>query len=160
MRANGMPAELLLPWRTTAAMLGGAEYLGQMQLAARQRESHLPPTRWPGRDGRLERRADAGNSVSRQRRAAHRHLRPHDDAAAERPTNKSIDVGPPPTFVLGLHEAITRWRMALTFEKQQVPSIFSKPHPNSLHFKNFFPQGVGGSLRIVVPAGRDGSRAS
>ena len=32
MRASGMPAELLLPWRTTAAMLGGAEYLGQMQL--------------------------------------------------------------------------------------------------------------------------------
>ena len=32
MRADGMPAELLLPWRTTAAMLGGAQYLGQMQL--------------------------------------------------------------------------------------------------------------------------------
>ena len=34
MHANGMPAELLLPWRTTAAMLGGAKYLGQMQLPA------------------------------------------------------------------------------------------------------------------------------
>ena len=32
MRADGMPAELLLPWRTTAAMLGGAQYIGQMQL--------------------------------------------------------------------------------------------------------------------------------
>ena len=32
MRADGMPAELLLPWRTTAAMLGGAQYIGQIQL--------------------------------------------------------------------------------------------------------------------------------
>ncbi len=32
MRTDGMPAELLLPWRTTAAMLGGAKYLGEMQL--------------------------------------------------------------------------------------------------------------------------------
>jgi len=32
MRANGMPAELLLPWRTTAAMLGGTKYLGSVQL--------------------------------------------------------------------------------------------------------------------------------
>ena len=32
MRPNGMPAELLLPWRTTAAMLGGTKYLGSVQL--------------------------------------------------------------------------------------------------------------------------------
>jgi hypothetical protein len=53
--------------------------------------------------------------------------------------------------VLGLHKAITQWRMAVQFEHEQVPSVFSKAHPNSLKFQNFFPQGVGGSLRIVVP---------
>ncbi len=61
-----------------------------------------------------------------------------------------IDVGPTPSFVLGLHEAITRWRMNVQFETTQVPSIFSRPHHNSLTFKNFFPQGVGGSVKIVV----------
>lgn len=30
-------------------------------------------------------------------------------------------------------------------------AAFSKPRPNSLRFQNFFPQGVGGSLTIVVP---------
>ena len=43
--------------------------------------------------------------------------------------------------------------MNVEFEKTQVPSIFSKPHHNSLTFKNFFPQGVGGSVKIVVDAG-------
>ena len=40
MRASGMPGELLLPWRTTAAMLGGAEYVGQMRLPAGS-ENHI-----------------------------------------------------------------------------------------------------------------------
>ena len=70
--------------------------------------------------------------------------------AAQQGREQVIDVGPTPTFVLGLHEAITRWRMNVQFEKTQVPSISSKPHHNSLAFKNFFPQGVGGSVKIVV----------
>jgi hypothetical protein len=61
-----------------------------------------------------------------------------------------IQVSPTPSFVLGLHEAVTRWRMDAAFEKNQVPSIFKTPHSNSLRFKNYFPQGVGGSLKIVV----------
>src|SRR3954453_19773010 len=55
-----------------------------------------------------------------------------------------------PTFVLGLHEAITRWRMNAEFEKRQVPRIFAKHH-NSFRFKNYFPQGVGGTVKIVLP---------
>jgi hypothetical protein len=62
-----------------------------------------------------------------------------------------IDVGPKPAFVLGLNEDITRWRLAVAFEKNQVPSIFNKPHRNSLKVHNFFPQGVGGSFTIVIP---------
>jgi hypothetical protein len=66
----------------------------------------------------------------------------------------TIHVGPTPVFVLGLHEEITRWRMAFEFEKRQVPSIFAKPHPNALTFRNFFGQGVGGSMKIVVEQSR------
>jgi hypothetical protein len=40
--------------------------------------------------------------------------------------------------------------MAVEFEKDTVPSIFAKPHANALCFKNYFPQGVGGSFKIVV----------
>jgi hypothetical protein len=61
-----------------------------------------------------------------------------------------IEIGSTPTFVLGLHEAVARWRMNVQFETDQVPSIFSKPHHNSLKFKNYFAQGIGGSVKIVV----------
>jgi hypothetical protein len=71
-------------------------------------------------------------------------------AAPSENKEQTIDVGPTPSFVLGLHEAVTRWRMDTEFERRQVPSIFGKSHHNSLHFKNYFPQGVGGTVKIVI----------
>jgi hypothetical protein len=149
MRADGMPAELLLPWRTTAAMLGGAQYLGQMQLPN-------------GSENRIFLRGDGqvvmvvwNREPTREVLYLGDHVQQIDllgRSKASESQNKEqvINVGPTPTFVLGLHEAVTRWRMSVEFEKRQVPSIFAKPHHNSLRFKNYFPQGVGGSVKIVV----------
>jgi hypothetical protein len=70
-----------------------------------------------------------------------------------------IDVGPLPSFILGLSEPVARWRMALKFEQDHVPSVFGVPHPNAIHFKNFFPQGVGGTISIVAPQMRNKAEA-
>jgi hypothetical protein len=149
MRADGMPAELLLPWRTTAAMLGGTQYLGQMQLPG-------------GSENRIFRRPDGqvvmvvwNHEPVREVMYFGNDVRVVDILGRTKPAEQAgraqvIHVGPTPAFVLGLHEAITRWRMSARFEKSKVPSIYSKPHHNSLQFENFFPQGVGGSLKIVV----------
>lgn len=158
MRADGKPAELLLPWRTTAAMLGGAQYLGQMQLPS-------------GSENRVFLRGDGqvvmvvwNHEPTREVLYLGEHVRQIDllgrsTAAPMQGREQAIEVGPTPTFLLGLHEAIARWRMSVQFEKRQVPSISSKPHHNSLHFKNFFPQGVGGSVKIVVLQDRGGDTA-
>jgi len=149
MRANGMPAEMLLPWRTTAAMLGGAEYLGQMQLPGdsanrvfMRRDGQVVMVVWnqePTREvlylGNDVRRIDIFGRSAELARENHEQV---------------VEVGPTPMFVLGLHEAITRWRLTTVFDKRQVPGIPAKPHHNSLNFRNFFSQGVGGSLKIVV----------
>ncbi len=153
MRASGMPGDLLLPWRTTAVMLGGAKYIGQIQLPS-------------GSENRIFARPD-GQVVM----VAWNHV-PVDESLylgenvklfdifgrsttpELRDGEQTIHVGPTPSYVLGLHEGITRWRMAVKFEKRQVPSIFAKPHPNALRFRNFFPQGVGGSFKIAVHQSR------
>jgi hypothetical protein len=149
MRQNGMPGELLLPWRTTAAVLGGAEYLGQMQLPGdSENRIFLRP------DGKVVmvvwnlhptcEQLFFGNDVQSI------DLDGRSSVPVSEGGEQQINVGPQPTFVLGLHEAIARWRMALAFEKHQVPSIYNKSHRNSLAVQNFFPQGVGGALKIVV----------
>jgi len=149
MSADGMPAELLLPWRTTAAMLGGAEYLGQITLpAGSENRVFLRP------DGKVVMVAWSGEPRQEVLYLG-KEVRQFDIfGRATTPETQNyqatIHVGPTPTFVLGLHEAITRWRLDVAFQKNQVPSIFAAPHPNSLRFKNFFPQGIGGSLKIVV----------
>ena len=150
MRSSGMPADLLLPWRTTAAMLGGAEYLGAMQLPNNSEnriflrpDGQVVMVVWSSQPG--QERLYLGEDV-RHIDVAGRTKKPREENG-----DQVIEVGPQPSFVLGLHEAITRWRMVVSFERTQVPSIFSKPHPNSLRFKNFFGQGAGGSFRIVVP---------
>jgi hypothetical protein len=149
MRANGMPAELLLPWRTTAAMLGGARYIGQMQLPN-------------GSENRIFLRGDGqvvmvvwNHEPTREVLYLGEHVQQIDllgraKAAPVQKKEQMIDVGQTPSFVLGLHEAVTRWRMDAEFERRQVPSIFGKSHHNSLHFKNYFPQGVGGTVKIVI----------
>lgn len=166
MTADGMPADMLLPWRTTTAMIGGAQYMGQMKLPG-------------GSENRLFLRGDGQVVMVVWNREATREVLYLGDRvqtidllgrATPAPLEEHeqvVDVGPTPTFVLGLHEAVTRWRMSAEFERQQVPSIFSKAHHNSLRFKNYFPQGVGGSVKIVVlgernenAAGQDGTAAA
>jgi len=155
MSADGMPAELLLPWRTTAAMLGGAQYIGRLQLP--NGSDNCVFVRPDGQTVMVAWNSEPtqeilylGNKV--------RQLDIMGCAKAAPLVNKEqvIEVGPTPTFVLGLNESIARWRMAVKFERTSIPSIYSKPHRNSLTFKNFFPQGVGGKVRIVVLQDQDG----
>lgn len=149
MRANGMPAELLLPWRTTATMLGGASYLGQLPL----------PNDSPNRvflrpDGQVV-MVVWSSTPTREKLYLGDNVRQYDVlgrsvAIPKQGRDQEILIGPTPSFILGLHEAIARWRMNLKFDTRYVPSIFSRPHHNSLAFQNFFPQGVGGTVKIVV----------
>ncbi|HVT26935.1 MAG TPA: hypothetical protein VHE81_02845, partial [Lacipirellulaceae bacterium] len=148
MRADGMPADLLLPWRTTAAMLGGAKYLGEMQLPF-------------GSDNRVFMRGDGqvvmvvwNAAPTREILYLGEHVQQFDLLGRATPAKlqgheQMIEVGPTPTFVLGLHPAVTQWRMSTHFEKRQIPSISKRQH-NSLQFTNFFPQGVGGTVKVFV----------
>jgi hypothetical protein len=130
-------------------MLGGAEYLGQMQLpASSENRIFLRP------DGQVVmvvwNREPTQEVLNLGKDIRQIDLFGRTTTPALEARDRVIAVGPTPAFILGLHEAVTRWRMAVTFEKYQVPSIFKKPHHNSVRFRNFFPQGVGGSLKIVV----------
>jgi hypothetical protein len=63
-----------------------------------------------------------------------------------------IPVGKMPRFVLGLDEGVARWRMDMAFDESSIPSVFGTPIPNALLLKNKFGQGVGGTVRVFVPA--------
>ncbi|MEM9186517.1 MAG: hypothetical protein AAGB00_08495 [Planctomycetota bacterium] len=150
MTPSGKPGELLLPWRTCASLLGGAEYLGQLRLPSgsenwlfRRQNGMVVMVTW--NDRQTEEALYLGDDVhiidvwgkhTKPGRQGHRDV---------------VPVGPMPRFVLGLHEAVARMRMSVHFEKDRVPSIFGQEHANALTLRNGFPQGVGGQLTMFVP---------
>jgi hypothetical protein len=157
MRANGMPAELLLPWRAAASMLGGTKYLGTTQLPN-------------GSDNRIFVRPDGQavmvvwNDVPTQEilylgKDVHVvDLWGRSKSASQQDNQQVIEVGPLPTFVSGLSEPIARWRMALRFDQDHIDSIYEKPQKNKIDFQNCFGQGVGGTISIVAPQSDGASR--
>ncbi|MBN1853391.1 MAG: hypothetical protein JW829_11730 [Pirellulales bacterium] len=148
MNDDGTPGELLLPWRTTAALLGGTTYLGQIQMQGgshnhifRREDGTVVMVIW--NDQPTRETIFLGNNVrcisiwGREME-----LETKDD-------HLIIDTGPMPDFLIGLSEPVARWRMAVQLQKQRIPSVFSVAHPNMLSIQNPFPQGAGGYAEII-----------
>lgn len=149
MNDDGTPGELLLPWRTTALALAGAEYLGSITLP-NQSKNHIF-TRggeavmviW--NDTSTEEVVYLGDEVRLTDiwgRAA---------TPATRDHRQVIPVGPLPTFITGVSEPITRMRMSFEFAKVQLPSVFGRPHQEAFRMRNYFPQGVSGKATLITP---------
>ncbi len=148
LNADGTPGVLLLPWRTTAMLLGGARHIGSIRMPQGShneifaRNGQAVMVMWretPAEEvlflGRDVEQVDLWGRVTRPRQQGDRQV---------------IRVGPMPTFVSGINSAVAQWRMALTLEATQLPSVFGRPHPNAIQVKNFFPQGVVGEVRVVA----------
>ena len=156
MNSDGTPGELLLPWRTTASLLGGAQYLGQLELpngspnhVFLRHDGQIVMVLWNDSattDHPVEETLFLGDNVQQLDIWG----RPAPLTAGE-DREVSLRVGRLPSYVLGLHEAITRWRINVAFGSQRVPSVFGVPHSNSLQLVNHFGQGIGGTVTIFVP---------
>ncbi|HET6879872.1 MAG TPA: NEW3 domain-containing protein, partial [Pirellulales bacterium] len=144
-------SELLLPWRTAALSLSGARYLGTLRLPG-------------GSENRLFVRgkkpvAVVWNSVETTEPidfADDLHIsnvwgRAGDVVAG--PHGPSIKVGPLPTFVWGLNDAIVRWKMSVAVDRERLPSVSGVPHYVRVKWQNHFDQSAGGTLHVVGPAG-------
>lgn len=159
MNADGTPGELLLPWRTCARLLGGAEYLGSIRLPNgshnwlfKRPDGRVVMVLW-NLDSPVEEANDA--PVEETLYLGERIQVIDVWGSAETPETRDgrqvIRVGQMPRFVLGLNEGIARWRMELAFESANVASIFGARQQNALRIHNTFGQGVGGTVRVFVP---------
>ena len=149
MNDDGTPGEMLLPWRTTALALSGADYLGSLQLPRGShnhlfvRDGEVVMIVWSDRS--VEEILYLGDDV-RQVDVWGRKVKP-----SEADGRQVIQVGPLPSFVTGLSQNVVRWNMSVRFERDRLPSVCGVPHANALTIKNFFPQGIGGQARLVGP---------
>lgn len=153
MNADGSPGELLVPWRTTAMLVGGAEYLGAIQLPAGT-NGHVF-----AQDGR------AVMAVWSQRETVEKVFLGDDIEQLDvygrgtKPPRSEVDgqslcelkIGPLPTFIVGLSEGVARFQAAAEFESTQLATVAGREQTIYLRLSNTFSQPVGGELTLHAP---------
>ncbi|MEX0791869.1 MAG: hypothetical protein WD045_01945 [Pirellulaceae bacterium] len=149
MNEDGSPSELLLPWRTTAQMISGAEYLGSLQLPG---ESHNHVFH---RDGKtcmiLWNQREGEEVLFLGEKPTLVDLWGRTQQPENRDHQQVIPVGPIPTFVTGLDEGVARLRISYAFQPAQLESDFGRSQRLEQHFDNPFPSGISGTARLVGP---------
>ncbi len=151
MEPDGSPGELLLPWRTTALMLGGAKYLGAAELpggsasAVFTRRGEAVLVLWNPRPqdetlylGPNLRQVDLWGRVTQP---------------AERDGGLVVRAEQLPTFVLGASEPLVRWQLAFALAHGQIEAIPMQPQDDSFSLKNTFAEAVNVKVKLTAPAG-------
>jgi hypothetical protein len=153
MNADGSPGELFVPWRTTAMLIGGSEYLGPLPLPGGSvgqifaREGRAVMAVWSDRPA--TELVFLGEDVE-QLDVWGRATKPPVREVDGRSLNE-LQIGAMPTFVTGLSEAVARWQAALAFEDSRLASVAGGEQRVILRLKNTFPQGVNGELTLHAP---------
>lgn len=152
MSETGSPTDLFLPWRTAASLLGGAKFVGSIELPHGSENQIFETSSgeyvmvvW--RDDPATEDFYFGDNV-----------RVVDVWGREQLPKSSgdrqvIGVDRLPRFVLGLNPFIAKWRIDAKFEGSYIPSVFGSAHPNKLKIHNPFPQGVSGTIELRGPDG-------
>lgn len=149
MNDDGTPGELLLPWRTTALALAGSQYAGSLQLPGGS-SNHLFV-----RDGQavlvvwnrnpIQERVFLGEGI-KQVSVWGKAVDPPREGAAH-----VISVGSMPSFITGVQQPIARINMSVSLLRPRIPTAFGLPQENAVVMRNYFPQGVGGQMKLVAP---------
>ena len=126
MNADGSPGELFVPWRTTAMLIGGTEYLGPLQLPGGStghvfaKGGRAVMAVWGDRPA--TERVFLGEDVE-QIDVWGRGTKPASRRAGRPDSLHEMQIGTLPTFITGLSEAVARWQSALAFENTQLSSV-------------------------------------
>jgi hypothetical protein len=153
MNADGSPGELFIPWRTTATLVGGAEYLGPIQLPggsichAFGRDEQAILAIW--NDQPTTESLPLSSGVQ-QIDVWGRDVPPVAEPAAGA-AEREVSVGPLPTFLTGQTAAVVRWQAGLAFDSPRVASVFNVEQSIGMHVRNPFNQGIGGEVKLHAP---------
>jgi len=149
LKEDGTPGVLLLPWRTTSLLLSGATHAGQIRLPGGSTNEVFV------RDGQslmmVSNPLPQHETIALGQEARQVDVWGRSTKLASSGTNQVVEVGRFPSFVVRMNAEVSRWRQALRFREDHIPSIFGRPLSNAIILTNTFGQGVKGQLTIVPP---------
>ena len=149
MNEDGSPSELLLPWRTTARLISGTEYLGAIQLPNKShnhvfaRGNRTVMLVWNTRE--TSEVLYLGDDIKIIDLWG-REVSPQQDG-----TKQVIPVGPIPQFLIGLNDSVAKMRLAFQFSPSELESDFGRTQRMDATVRNAFPTAISGVARLVAP---------
>jgi len=158
---NGSPGELFLPWRTTALLLGGRPYVGDIDLP-RGNQIHCFGSKaeyWG---------VIAGGKAGEETVYLGPELRTQDLWGNSRPCSPTIVADDAPTglspapqsaiaieqlpiFLSGLDGPVTQWQLGVALSPNRLPSIPSAMATVTMNLTNTLPQSIAGHVSIRGP---------
>ncbi len=149
LRDDGTPGELFLPWRTTALVLGGKTDLGSIQLPAQSHNRVFAR----GNDAVMVvwNKTPAEEVIYLGEKVRQVNLWGQQTQPPRRDQRQVIQVGPLPTFLIGVDPQIARWRQQTELVQDRIPSVFGRRYPSGIRMKNTFSEPVSGVARLVAP---------
>jgi len=153
MNMDGTPNELFPTWCLATRLIGGAHYLGSLQLPGHS-------TNYVFAKGDVAMMIIWNPTATTETLYLGQDVRQIDAWGRETtvprtntPTGpkQQLEVRPSPTFVVGLHPVITKWRIACGFENERLRGVFGRAQSLVVRFNNTFAKGVRGTLRLEVP---------
>jgi hypothetical protein len=150
--SEGAPQPLLLPWRTTASLIGSSEFVGRLNLPmgsdnylfARHGVATVvvwnsqPTTETLYLGGDRLRQIDLWGQSTRPREQGHA---------------QQIVVGPAPSFITNVNEPVARWMLATKLERNRLPPQLGVTATNSILVTNTFSKPVTGRMKVIPPRG-------
>ncbi len=151
MQSSGAPTLLFLPWRTTALALRQTEYLGSFNLPNKStnhvfaRKGEVVIVIWNSEPKTEElylgERVYVTDVWGRQ----------HPLSLDQKTGRQKIKVGPTPLVIRGCSETVSRWRIAVQFQKGRLRSQTGQQREMILG-KNSFTQGISGTVQLNAPS--------
>ena len=155
---DGSPGELFLPWRTTALALGGASYVGDIELPQGNavrcfcgggKFVGVVPGGKPCTETVYLGRELCMQDLWGNSRACP--PTPPRDSRADSMPQSPIPIGQLPLFLTGLDGSIAQWHLNTVFSPQQLPSVPGTVVPLKLEVRNTFFRPISGRLSIRGP---------
>jgi hypothetical protein len=143
------PTEMLLPWRTLAIQLNGAEYLGQIQLP------NGSVNHWFAKNGEAFMFVWNTQSVSETlylgKQVTITDLWGRQEELAVVDGVQSFTADPWPRLLRGLDLSVALIRLSIQFDRRTLDSVSHERQPLKMTFQNHFPHGVSGNIFLSNP---------
>ncbi len=156
LQPDGAPAELFLPWRTTALALQDATYLGEIHFPHKSRNAVFARNRevvifiWNDSPEEEAEQFYLGEEVVEVDLWGRAKL------LESSPKGQTVFVNSTPKILMGCSEAVARWRLATQFAIGKIRSEYGS-HEDAVVGRNTFPSGVSGRVVLETPT-REHSR--